>query len=292
VLLDPIMSRLDAKLDSHKDMEVRLALEPVVDIADRSGAAVLGIIHVNKGTGSDPLTAIMGSRAFVAVARAVLFAMIDPDHEERHLLGQPKNNLGRADLPSMTFTIQTAHVADTDEGPIYTGRLVWGETDARSIAEALADSGDVDRSATSEAGHWLTGYLLDNGGTAESADIKRDGAAAGHSTDALKRARRKIKARYEDYGSPRRTRWILPGPAVVQSEQPSGESAPTALTTPTQQTRGVEGQRRSDQSEQSEQPEQPPGTLLQPDPDPDYCRRCGRDYQSDGTCPHCDGRAS
>ena len=25
---------------------------------------------------------------------------------------------------------------------------------------------------------------------------------------------------------------------------------------------------------------------------PDYCRRCGRDYQPDGTCRHCDRDAS
>jgi hypothetical protein len=111
VLLDPLMSRLDAALDSHKDSEVRLALEPVVDIATRSGAAVLGIIHVNKSAGADPLTLIMGSRAFVAVARSVLFAMTDPDDNERRLLGQPKDNLGRCDLPTLTFGIQSVHVA-------------------------------------------------------------------------------------------------------------------------------------------------------------------------------------
>jgi hypothetical protein len=35
ILLDPLMSRLDAKLDTHKDAEVRLALEPLVRTACR-----------------------------------------------------------------------------------------------------------------------------------------------------------------------------------------------------------------------------------------------------------------
>jgi len=65
VLLDPVMSKLAANLDTHKDAEVRLALEPIVAIADKTHAAVLGIIHVNKGTSGDALTLIMGSRAFV-----------------------------------------------------------------------------------------------------------------------------------------------------------------------------------------------------------------------------------
>ena len=74
ILLDPLMSRLDAKLDTHKDAEVRLALEPLVSIANSTGAAILGLIHLNKSLSTDPLTMLMGSRAFAAVARAVLFA--------------------------------------------------------------------------------------------------------------------------------------------------------------------------------------------------------------------------
>ncbi len=42
------MSRLDAKLDTHKDAEVRIALEPLTALADRTGAAVARLIHVNK----------------------------------------------------------------------------------------------------------------------------------------------------------------------------------------------------------------------------------------------------
>ena len=97
VVLDPLMSRLDAALDTHKDSEVRRALEPLVTLADRTGVAVLGLIHVNKSSTTDPLTSLMGSRAFAAVARAVLFVMTDPDDENARLLGQAKNNLGRSD---------------------------------------------------------------------------------------------------------------------------------------------------------------------------------------------------
>jgi len=66
ILLDPLLSRLDSSLDSHKDAEVRIALEPLVALADRSAAAVLGLIHVNKSGGQDPLDIVMGSRAFAA----------------------------------------------------------------------------------------------------------------------------------------------------------------------------------------------------------------------------------
>lgn len=154
LLLDPLMSRLASDLDTHKDAQVRQALEPLTALADRHRIAVLGLIHLNKSVSSDPLTQIMASRAFAAVARAVLYVMRDPDEEAVRLLGQAKNNLGRTDLPTLTFAIEQAHVADTDEGSVFTGRVKWmGETD-RTISDALADAdGDPDiRTATRDAG--------------------------------------------------------------------------------------------------------------------------------------------
>jgi len=68
VALDPLISRLDAKLDSHKDGEVRIALEPLTAMFSETGCTGLGLIHVNKSGGSDPLSMLMASRAFPAVA--------------------------------------------------------------------------------------------------------------------------------------------------------------------------------------------------------------------------------
>ena len=230
VLLDPLMSRLGASLDTHKDAEVRLALEPLTAIADRVGFALLGLIHVNKSNSTDPLTTIMGSRAFAAVARAVLFAVRDPDDPTTCLLGTEKSNLGRVDLPTLTYTITASTVGtDPDDGrPVTAAHLRWtGETE-RTVRDAAAGSAETgeDRSATKEAGDWLLDYLILEGGTASSADIKRDGLRAGHSQDALKRARTKVGVTVSTIsrpGVPRSTVWN-------HSQCSPGE---TALTTPT-----------------------------------------------------------
>jgi len=217
ILLDPIMSRLHASLDTHKDAEVRIALEPLVALADRSGAAVLGVIHVNKSGGGDALNMVMGSRAFGAVARSVLFAMASPEDENIKLLGQPKNNLGRSDLPTLTYQITGAHVADTDEGPIWTARVDWiGET-ALSIADALIASGeDSDtRTATKDAVAWLGDYLKSVGGCAASVAVKENGAHVGHSLRTLQRARSTLKIATESSGFPRQTYWRLPSVGVT-----------------------------------------------------------------------------
>ena len=228
ILLDPLLSRLDASLDSHKDAEVRRALEPLVSLADRTGAAVLGLIHVNKSTSQDPLNAVMGSRAFAAVARSVLFVMADPDEEQTRLLGLAKNNLGRMDLPTLAFQITGEKVADTPEGEVWTGRLDWTGETSRTIRDALetASATSGDRTATSEAAEWLHDYLVTQGGTAASAAIKAAGGKSGHSIDALKRARKGLGITCESRGFPRQTHWSLP----PQSEHSRGRHT-TALTT-------------------------------------------------------------
>lgn len=252
LILDPLMSRISENLDTHKDGDVRRALEPLVAIADRANLAIVGLIHHNKSGSSDPLQLVMASKAFTAVARSVHTVMSDPDDEDgnRRLFGTPKNNLGRGDLPTLAFTV-VGHPIETDDGTAWTGRLDWnGEVDG-TIAEAMRRSttDPDDRSATTEAGQWLLDYLHDKGSTAASADIKKHGIAAGHSQDALKRARRRLKLTVENVGYPRISYWSLPGSQLEQqSEQTPRGDAPTALTAPT----GDE-QPQSVQLEQSEQ---------------------------------------
>ncbi len=197
---------------------------------------MLGLIHVNKGTSGDALTMLMGSRAFAAVARAVLFAMADPDDETRRLLGQPKNNLGRTDnLPTLQFRIVSMKVADTPEGEVWTGKLEWSGQSERTISEALQVAAETtgDRTATSEAADWLLDFLSSQPDLrAESATIKREGRSAGHSPDALRRARIRLRIRCHSSGFPRKTFWAL---SLGQSTQSTGghSGASTASTAPT-----------------------------------------------------------
>jgi hypothetical protein len=228
VILDPLLSRLDPALDTHKDAEVRRALEPLVALADRTNSVVLGLIHVNKGLSTDPLSMLMASRAFPAVARAVLFAMLDPDDETRRLLGQPKNNLGRTDLPTLSFTIEGVRVGEIDGETVWATRIVWGADIDRGIRELIqsASEGPEDRTAAGEAADWLEDYLDSVGGYADSPDVKREGARAGHAESALRRARPKAHVSTVSHGYPRRTFWCLPG----RSPGESGLTDTTDLT--------------------------------------------------------------
>ncbi|MGD0862505.1 MAG: AAA family ATPase [Candidatus Limnocylindrales bacterium] len=213
VILDPLLSRLDAALDTHKDAEVRRALEPLVALADRTNSVVLGLIHVNKGMSTDPLSMLMASRAFPAVARAVLFMLKDPDDDGRLLLGEPKNNLGRVDLPTLSLTIEGVRVGELDGDVIWATRIRWGADIDRGIRDLVqsASEGPEDRTATGEAAGWMTDYLESVGGYANSVDVKREGVKAGHALRALERARSKACIASVSHGFPRQALWCLPG---------------------------------------------------------------------------------
>ncbi|MBA2639915.1 MAG: AAA family ATPase [Nocardioidaceae bacterium] len=216
LILDPLMSRLDSNLDTHRDGEVRRALEPLAALADRARMAVLGLIHHNKSGSTDPLQVVMASKAFTAVARSVHSVIRDPDDDTdtRRLFGTPKNNLGRTDQPTLAFTV-ASHAVDTDDGTAWTGRVEWAGEVAGTIRDAMSRSNDGDRTATAEAGDWLSDYLASRGGEASSADAKKEGAAAGHSQDCLKRAKRRLGITDRSEGFPRRTLWKLPPVAVA-----------------------------------------------------------------------------
>ena len=219
VIFDPLLSRLDSRLDSHKDSDVRRALEPLAAMADRGDVTVLGLIHVNKSTSADALTLLMASRAFAAVARSVLFVAVNPDDEEQRLLASIKSNLGRLDLPTLVFQIRGALVQTTASGEeIWTGKLIWaGESDQsiRDVLERVGERSD-DAQSRSEAEAWLLDYLESEGGTAARKLVIERGRQAGHSARTLARARQHAGVQIDQRGFPRQTYWLSPPTGTVE----------------------------------------------------------------------------
>jgi hypothetical protein len=75
LMIDPIVAAIGVKTNSHTNSETRIALQPVVDFAEKANCAVLGITHMTKGTiGKDPIERITGSLAFGALPRIVFVA--------------------------------------------------------------------------------------------------------------------------------------------------------------------------------------------------------------------------
>lgn len=142
IVLDPLMSVIPSGIDTHKDRDVRTALDPLAKFCASSGVAVLGLIHVNKSTGTDPLNSVMASRAFTAVARSVLYCIVDPEAEQqdRYVFGHVKSNLGPKQ-PGLKYRInQVVFEVEGDDGElveITTSRVVWMGEDERTIASLM-----------------------------------------------------------------------------------------------------------------------------------------------------------
>ncbi len=213
IVFDPLLSRIDARIDTHKDSDTRRALEPLAALARTANVTCLGLIHVSKSSSQDALTLLMASRAFTAVARAVLFILVDPDDDTRRVLGLAKSNLGRIDLPLRSFRIKGVLVTTTPAGDeVWTGQLEWlGESD-RSLRDLVEQAGTAqpDRTAVQEAVEWLTDYLSDQKGSAARTAIVEAGRRAGHSRMTLHRARHLAHIRSEGRDFPRMTYWVLP----------------------------------------------------------------------------------
>jgi hypothetical protein len=153
LVLDPIMSIIDGKLDTHKDREVRQVLDPLARFAAAAGAAVIGLIHVNKSGGGDAVNSVMGSRAFSAVARSVLFCIAVPKQDDdggpdEFLFSQEKCNLGPKQ-GSQKYGIETVELQGSDEEgkpfKVFTSRVVWGNGDVRRAGDVMEEQARASR---------------------------------------------------------------------------------------------------------------------------------------------------
>ena len=109
----------------------------------RTRTVLLGNAHYNKAAGTDPLLRISGSAAFGEVCRAALAFAFDPDNGQ-YVISQAKNNLGRMDLPSLTYRLDPV-IIDTKEGPSEVSKFVFAGETQRHVRDILNPHQDPDR---------------------------------------------------------------------------------------------------------------------------------------------------
>ena len=178
---------------------------------------------------------VMGSRAIGAVARGVLFcanykpvedmAEEDPDSpwaapdltpkRSRFVFGQIKTNISAKAMHS-EYHIEskvTGHDPKAKKD-IEGSYLVTDQIVPENIEDIVLEQEKRRKSSNTEGGKsmaWLVAYLAGKG-EIPSAQVMRNGEAAGHSEDSIRRARRKLgdeRVPVRSFGMPRTTTWRL-----------------------------------------------------------------------------------
>lgn len=193
LIIDPIVNAVAG--DSHKNGEVRRALQPVVDFGEKLNCAVLGITHFSKGgQGKDPLERVTGSLAFGALARIVLAtAKIDDGDNTKRIVCRAKSNIG-LDSGGFEYDLQQKEVLTG----IFSSYALWGEAVDGSARELLAEPdnreiGSDNQSALDEAKNFLQLLLAD--GELSQKQIKEDAIGASHSWRTVERAKKELNIR-------------------------------------------------------------------------------------------------
>jgi putative DNA primase/helicase len=197
LILDPVLSAVSG--DSHKASETRRGLQAVVDIAAMKNIGVLGISHFRKGSKAhDPGERIIGSQAFVALARLVLIAskVDDPDDPKssKRIIARAKSNIS-ADDGGFEFHLAQVEVRNG----IWAQRIEWGGAISGSALELLNDAEGVEseiddtRNVLDNAVAFLTEALSNE--QRLSKDVDREAKDAGISIASLRRARARLNVR-------------------------------------------------------------------------------------------------
>ncbi len=206
VILDPIAANVPAKVDSHRDEDLRRVLSPLAKTAGRTGAAIVGVKHVGKDTTRGAMQRILGSAAWGNAARSVLAVGVHPndESEERRVLAHVKSNLGQL-AASLAFRL--VGIAGTS-----VARVEWLGTCEVSARDLLgAPLAPEERSALAVATDLLR-ELLPPGVEVPSKTVEAEAKKRSISHSTLVRARKALSVESRQPGG-LGTPWVLWLPA-------------------------------------------------------------------------------
>jgi hypothetical protein len=216
IVFDPITAYIGRNAD------VRQALAPLGDMAERLGATVGLVTHHNKrgASATNGKYRVRDSIDYVAACRANFMFLADPDDPtgRRRLMLDNGTNLA-PQQPALAFVIG-------DEGGVpvveWLPEAIELDADA-ALARAVkaAKTGTSGQGARRREGQeWLRGFLA--GGPKLATECERAALAAGFSEPVLRRARIDLAVRCarSGFGPGSCSYWSLPGVAIESPDSP------------------------------------------------------------------------
>ncbi len=187
VVNDTLAAFQDSTLDSHKQVEQRRVMTSLMRLAERTGAAVLALAHLNKNTKANAIHRLMGSVDVVNGARSVMLLGQDPDDEDTRAITTEKTNIYERQEP-LAFHLQPSQ--DPEDPP----RLVWdGRRPDLGAFRMLGVSAmsPQERDKVAEAETFLRYELV--GGAIEARELINRAKQAGIAEKTLRRAQLRLK---------------------------------------------------------------------------------------------------
>lgn len=176
VVVDPVNSYLGGKTDGFKDVEVREVLDPLKEMAERLGIAVILIMHLKKGIEEEIIYRIGGSYGFAALARSIFFCARDEENPGRVYFANPKMNIA-PQAKTLAYRISPSMRLDWDKEEI--------KLSAQEILNAQGKPGPK-QTARKSVKAWLLEFLGE--GPRPSFDGWRTAAEMNFSDSTVRRA--------------------------------------------------------------------------------------------------------
>lgn len=140
IIFDPLPARMNEKLSSAADADVRRALEPLTYLAQERELAVIGIHHFNKNEDADARNRMMGSNAFVNLSRSTLFVVYSAETNQRFVGIMKSNVINKNSVDTLEFKIvEEEFEAETDNGveTVKGTKIEIVGTDSRNIENIM-----------------------------------------------------------------------------------------------------------------------------------------------------------
>jgi hypothetical protein len=205
VFIDPITACLSDDVNSWKDSEVRRALTPLITLARKADAMVVGVMHVNKDENASAINRVGSSKAFTALPRAVWGLGLDP--ENNHPVMVPIKLNGAPMGSSYGFAIM-----QTAEGIPF---LTWDEAPGKRTAADLTRRPEVERRDAKYEAVMLLWTLLREG-PQPSELVRSTAAGRGVSNSMLLRVANELGVQMTRSGEFHAgTEWRWPGPTGI-----------------------------------------------------------------------------
>lgn len=219
LILDPILNAVRG--DSNAASDTRRGLHAVVELATERGICVLGISHFRKGSmASDPAERVLGSGAFVALARVVLVAskVQDPDDPKsmKRIVAIAKSNIS-ADSGGFEFFLEQTELRPG----ISAQRITWGGAVDGSALELLnrAEGVESEFDDAKNAIDNACDFIRESLGSQQRAskELEAEARSAGISTATFRRARSRMNVR--SVKSKLTGEWFVTLPNMLNPEQ-------------------------------------------------------------------------